>query len=248
MKPSHKKYVLFFAVVLVGVALDQWTKMYASDRLATQRPGYVDHPIVLEVDEDDEGQTVEDFLADEFAANDADEIARIAEHHTRLEGGRVLRPDDQVEPGQKIEVANRSVTVIEDYWDFQYTQNTGAAFGLFADGDSQWRVPFFIIVSLIAVAMILYILRDGKWEQRFLIWGLSFIATGAIGNFVDRIRLGYVTDFIVWKYTDEYRWPTFNLADALISVGVALVAIELIRDTMKARKEEADDPLEEAAS
>lgn len=245
MKPSLKKYIFFFVVVLVGVGLDQWTKHYASDRLATMRPGYVDHPVVLTVDEDDAGETVEEFLAEEFTYSEPEEIETIARYHTRSETGAPLAPSMRVEPGQEIEVTNRKVVIVQDYWDFQYTENPGAAFGLLADGHEDWRVPFFIIVSLIAVVMILYILHGVRWEQQILVWGLSFIASGAVGNFIDRMRFGYVIDFIVWKYTDEYRWPTFNIADALIVVGVSLMAIELIRDAFRHHGEgEEEKPAE----
>ncbi len=240
MKPNIKKYILFFVIVLVGVGLDQWTKQIASDRLATQRPGYVHHPVVLEVGEDDKGETVEEFLAGEFTRNSPEEIEVIAQYHTRTADGVPLEPDMQVEPGQEVEVTNRKVVVVQDYWDFQYTENPGAAFGLLSDGNKEWRVPFFILVSLIAVGMILYILHGVYWQQQILVWGLSFIASGAVGNFIDRIRFGYVIDFIVWKYTNEYRWPTFNIADALICVGVALMAIELIRDAFRPRDEDQE--------
>ncbi len=244
MKPSYKKYVVFLVVVLVGVLLDQWAKDYASAHLATERPGYVDHPIVLTVDAADKGDTVEQFLTAKFSSNRPDEIDKIARYYTRTEDGTPLKPDTKLEAGQKIEVTNRKVVVIPRYWDFQYTQNPGAAFGLFADGDSAWRVPFFILVSLIAVSMILYILRSVKWRQQLLVWGLSLIAAGALGNFIDRFRYSYVVDFIVWKYTDQYRWPTFNVADSLICVGVALMAIELIRDAFRApdSDEEPQEP------
>jgi lipoprotein signal peptidase len=241
MKPNIKKYVLFLVVILVGVGLDQWSKHYAADRLATQRPGYVDHAIVLEVDEEDKGETLEEFLTQEFTSNAPNEIEIIAKYHTRSPDGVPLTPDMQVEPGQEIEVTNRKVVVIEGYWDFQYTENPGAAFGLLADGQKEWRVPFFVLVSLLAVGMILYILRGVYWRQQILVWGLSFIAAGAVGNFIDRIRYGYVIDFIVWKYTNEYRWPTFNIADALICVGVALMAIELIRDAFRPREEQLEE-------
>lgn len=236
MKPHLKKYLLFFLVILFGVIIDQWSKDYASARLATQRVGSLDHPIVLQVDEADEGKTVEAFLAEEFTRNSPDEIDSIAQNFTRGEDGLRLSPDAQVTPGESVTVTNRKVVVIQDYWDFQYTENPGAAFGLLADGHENWRVPFFITVSLLAVLMILFILRGVLWEQQLMVWGLSLIASGALGNFIDRIRFGYVIDFIVWKYTDAYRWPTFNIADALICVGVGLMAIELIRDLFRSEE------------
>lgn len=246
MKPNFTKYIIFFLVILVGVALDQWSKDYASSRLATQRAGSVDHPIYLPVDEAAAGETVQSFLTAEFESNTPEEIEAIARYHTERPDGSQLAPDSPVDALDEIKVTNRKVVVIPDYWDYQYTENPGAAFGILADGHEDWRVPFFVIVSLLAVLMILFILRGVLPDQRMMIWGLSFIASGAIGNFIDRIRFGYVIDFIVWKYTDAYRWPTFNIADALICIGVGLMAIELIRDAFRPHPEDPSKPAEPA--
>lgn len=243
MKPNLTKYVIFFLVILVGVAVDQWSKDYAASRLATQRAGSVDHPIYLPVEEADKGETVESFLTGEFQSNSPEEIESIARYHTQSRDGTQLAPDTPVDALEELKVTNRKVVVIKDYWDYQYTENPGAAFGLLADGHENWRVPFFITVSLLAVLMILFILHGVLPGQHLMVWGLSFIASGAVGNFIDRIRFGYVIDFIVWKYTDAYRWPTFNIADALICIGVGLMAIELIRDAFR---KPADEPVEPA--
>src|SRR5690554_956664 len=245
MKPNYTKYVIFLLVILFGVAADQWTKDYAASRLATMRGGSVDHPIYLPVDADDKGETVSTFLAGEFESNTPEEIDLIARYHTELRYGTQLAPDSPLEAVDEIKINNRKVVVIEGYWDYQYTENPGAAFGLLADGHEDWRVPFFVIVSLLAVLMIVFILRGVLPHQRLMIWGLSFIASGAIGNFIDRIRFGYVIDFIVWKYTDAHRWPTFNIADALICIGVGLMAIELILDIFRKPAEEAAEPAEQ---
>ena len=67
------------------------------------------------------------------------------------------------------------------------------------------------------------------FRQQMMIWALALILGGALGNVVDRARLGYVVDFIVWKWTEAYRWPTFNLADTFIVVGVALMLLVAFR-------------------
>lgn len=233
---SLMKYGLFALIVVIGVALDQWSKWYAESWLATERPGFFSHPIVLEVPEQAEGTTVEAYLTETFEANSPEEVKTMAQLYTRTEDGQQLHPESELEAGQVIEVTNREVTVIEGYWDFQYTRNPGAAFGIFADKDSSFREPFFLAVSLLAVFIILGLLRGVQNDQRLLLWALALIAGGALGNFIDRARYGYVTDFIVWKYTDAHRWPTFNIADALICVGVAFMVIEMIRDVMRERR------------
>ncbi|RAL22182.1 signal peptidase II [Lujinxingia litoralis] len=234
---SMWKYGLFAMIVVIGVALDQWSKWYAESWLATERPGFFSHPIVLEVPQEAEGTTVEEYLGQTFEANSPEEVKAMAQLYTRTEDGVHLRPETELEAGQIIEVTNRDVTVIEGYWDFQYTRNPGAAFGLFADKDSEFRKPFFLGVSLLAVLIILGLLRGVQNDQKLLLWALALIAGGALGNFIDRVRYGYVTDFIVWKYTDVYRWPTFNVADALICVGVAFMVIEMIRDMLRERNQ-----------
>lgn len=240
MEFRYAKYVLFAVVVLVGIGLDQWTKQVASDRLATTRPG-IEHLIVLDVPESADGKSVEAYLGDEFERNSAEEIERIAGRYVRTAEGRYLRGDSELKAGQEIEVTNRSVVIIPGYWDFQYAENPGAAFGILAGQDSSWRLPFLIVVTLLALGMILYILRGTPPGHWLVVWGMSLIASGAVGNFIDRVRFGYVIDFIVWKYTDEYRWPTFNIADALIVVGVSLMVVELIRDSVRPRQEAEGD-------
>lgn len=234
--PTLLKYTVFFFAVLALVGLDQWTKNIAETRLATQRPGAFSHSMVLEVPESFDGSTLESYLREELRANSEEEIREIAQFHTRSLHGARLNPDSDLQAGDEIEIRQREVVVIKDYWDFQYTRNPGAAFGLLADSDSPLRTPFFIIISLIAVIVILGLLRGVPLNQHILFWALTFIAGGALGNFIDRVRLGYVIDFIVWKVSDEYRWPTFNIADVLICVGVALMILEMIREVIAERR------------
>ena len=236
-KPTLIKFALFFAIVLVGVLADQWTKWTAEARLATQRPGHFTHEMVLTVPDAADGQDLETYLTGELTRNTPEEVDTIIDRWVRDADGKRLLATSKLEAGQQVRILRREVTVIEDYWDFQYTRNPGAAFGFLADQDSSWRKPFFILVSLFAVGVILYILMGVELNQQILIWGLALIAAGAIGNFIDRIQFGYVIDFIVWKYTDANRWPTFNVADAFICAGVGLMLIEIVRDGVRERRE-----------
>jgi len=221
------KYAIFALILVVGVALDQWTKWYASQRLATYRPGYVEHTLSLTVPEEAESMTARELLERKFPSNTDEELDRMARAHIRAPGGDLIESRDTLEPGDEVVVENRKVTVIDGYWDFEYTVNPGAAFGLLSESNSQYRLPFFVVVSLLAIVVILYILRGVHPDQKLLVVALSLIGTGALGNFIDRIRYGHVIDFIVWKYGDQYRWPTFNIADACISVGVTLMLFEI---------------------
>ncbi|MGE3259982.1 MAG: signal peptidase II, partial [Geobacter sp.] len=95
--------------------------------------------------------------------------------------------------------------------------------------NASWRIPFFITVTLVAAVVILVVLRKLRADQRLAQVALAMIFSGAIGNLIDRIRLGEVIDFldVYWK---SYHWPAFNVADSLICVGVALVAFDMLQE------------------
>ncbi len=123
--------------------------------------------------------------------------------------------------------------VIEHFFHITYVRNKGAAFGIFAD--SAYRVPFFILVALLAVAGIFWYLRQLEDNQRSQQLGLSLVLGGAIGNLVDRVRLGEVIDFLDVHWY-QYHWPAFNVADMAICVGVGLLFIGLWQSERKVRK------------
>jgi signal peptidase II len=117
------------------------------------------------------------------------------------------------------------ITVIPGFFNFTYVRNRGAAFGMLAGVPGAWRSAFFIIVTVIAVAAIVLLIR--KTSERLLVAAFSLIAGGALGNLIDRVRWGEVVDFIDW-YVRSYHWPTFNIADSAISVGVGLLVIDML--------------------
>lgn len=107
-----------------------------------------------------------------------------------------------------------SIPVIENVFHITYTQNFGAAFSIL-----QNRQNLFIGISLLAVIVIFYIMIKLKKSDKILLYSLSLIAGGAIGNLIDRIRFGYVTDFFDFRI-----WPIFNIADISIVCGTVLLA------------------------
>jgi signal peptidase II len=110
---------------------------------------------------------------------------------------------------------------------FISARNKGGAWGLLG-GEAEWvRLPFFVLVSVGAVLFILSMYRKLEPQQRALKWGLPLVLGGALGNFVDRLRYGAVVDFIDVRLTATYHWPTFNVADIAICVGVGLMAIDM---------------------
>ncbi len=116
---------------------------------------------------------------------------------------------------------------------FVLARNPGGAWGLFHDQPEKVRKPFFVLVSLIAVVVIVGMFRKLDPRQRALKWGLPLVLGGAIGNLVDRVRYGQVIDFIdvvYWRKPNgiEMHWPTFNVADIAICVGVMLMAVDFL--------------------
>jgi signal peptidase II len=112
-------------------------------------------------------------------------------------------------------------------WRMNYVENPGAAWGLFRGFSSDFRNAFFTLVSVGAVAFILNYYRRVRDDQRFLQLALAFVLSGAIGNFIDRLARHYVIDFVEWYWWNrpDVRWPTFNVADSLIVVGVAMLVL-----------------------
>jgi len=119
----------------------------------------------------------------------------------------------------------RVVSVVENFWHYRYAENTGAAFSFLADANATFRVPFFLTVSTIALGAIIWYYRNSSPKHVVFRVSLALVFGGAIGNLIDRARLGYVIDFISWHWYDKAAWPTFNIADSAISVGVVLLLI-----------------------
>ncbi len=120
---------------------------------------------------------------------------------------------------------NDSIPVVPGFFNITHVRNKGAAFGILSTLPEFWRSAFFITVTLVAVAAISALII--KTHDRLLVYAFSLIAGGAIGNVVDRIRYGEVVDFIQW-YVKSYYWPSFNVADSAISIGVVLLAFEML--------------------
>lgn len=122
----------------------------------------------------------------------------------------------------------KAVPVVENFFDWRLSFNPGSAFSLF--GEMSGARIFLSIIGLIAVGGILWMVHKANDDQRRLTWALGLVAGGAIGNLVDRIAFGEVTDFVVWKYYDK-EWPTFNIADVALVIGVGLLFLDMARES-----------------
>ena len=130
----------------------------------------------------------------------------------------------------------RPVVLSRDFLMLRYAENPGAAFGLFRKLPASARGPLFHLVSIGAVLLItLYFLRlGGTKEERWARVGLPLVLGGALGNWVDRLARGFVIDFIEAHWKDAYTWPSFNVADSAIVVGVILLLVDgLVRRERK---------------
>jgi signal peptidase II len=127
-------------------------------------------------------------------------------------------------------------TVIENYWDWRLSFNPGSAFGLF-NSASGARV-FLSIVGVLAVFGMLWMLWKAREDQKWLIWALGLVAGGAVGNLIDRIYYGVVTDFILWHYHSK-EWPVFNIADVALVIGVGLMFLDIGGESKKDKREKA---------
>jgi signal peptidase II len=117
------------------------------------------------------------------------------------------------------------LVLIDGYLELRYAENCGAAFGVL-HGASRWlRLLVFAPAAIAATLGLLWLYFRGYGGRLFAI-SVPLIASGALGNLVDRFRLGYVVDFIRFHVRDAFVWPTFNIADCTITVGVALLVIE----------------------
>jgi lipoprotein signal peptidase len=122
------------------------------------------------------------------------------------------------------------VEVWKDHAAFVLAKNKGGAWGLLQGTTENVRRPFFLLVSVAAIAFIMTLYRRLLPSQRSLKWGLPLVLGGALGNVFDRIRYGHVIDFIdlhIILKGKDHHWPTFNVADIAICVGVGLMAIDM---------------------
>ncbi|MBE9485651.1 MAG: signal peptidase II [Chloroflexi bacterium] len=117
---------------------------------------------------------------------------------------------------------HQTLTVVKGFFNITYVRNPGAAFGILAD--NAIRLPFFVGVSLLAGIGILWYLRKVDRKDSWQHFALGLLFSGAIGNLIDRIRLGEVIDFLDVHWY-QYHWPAFNIADSAICVGVAILLL-----------------------
>jgi len=128
----------------------------------------------------------------------------------------------------------QSIPVFDGLFSITYLRNRGAAFSFLSEASC--RLPFFLLATVIAVIAILVAFKKLRDDQRFAAVSLTLILSGAVGNLIDRVRMGEVIDFldVYWK---SHHWPAFNVADSAICVGVALLALDMYREEKRLKRE-----------
>jgi signal peptidase II len=128
-------------------------------------------------------------------------------------------------------------TIINGFLDLIYAENPGIAFGQLQEGGSFSRWFFVALAIAAALAVFFYFLRTPRNDDRVL-GACALLLAGILGNLTDRVRMGYVVDFIA-VHAGSYHWPTFNVADASISIGALLLAFDLVLSGRKVKPVES---------
>lgn len=132
----------------------------------------------------------------------------------------------------------KELEVWKGHMKFIFAQNPGGAWSFLRSLPDDLRRPFFLCVSAAAIVFIVNVYRRVLADQRAMKWGLPLALGGAIGNLLDRIRYGWVVDFVdnfISQKGQEHHWPTYNVADIAIVVGVLLMAIDMLVSARKHR-------------
>ena len=131
-----------------------------------------------------------------------------------------------------------SIPVLQNFFHITYVRNRGAAFSFLSN--ASWRLPFFIGISLVASIAILVAFHKLRDDQKLAQVSLAMIFSGAIGNLIDRVRLGEVIDFLDAHWY-RHHWPAFNVADSLICVGVFLLALDMLLEDKRLKGRSAQE-------
>lgn len=126
--------------------------------------------------------------------------------------------------------------VIEGFFNLTHVQNRGAAFGFLNSSEITWQFWLFSAASLLAVGVLFFLARSAREKDTLMFVSLGCILGGAVGNFIDRVRYRHVIDFLDF-YIKDMHWPTFNVADIAICVGVGLLLLITIKQSKNEQKQ-----------
>lgn len=137
----------------------------------------------------------------------------------------------------------QTIELIPNYLRLSCVRNSGVAFGFFADVESPLKPYILAAVAIVAIVIILVYSRRVPLQRTLLQIALAITLSGILGNFIDRIVHGFVIDFIEFHIYESFYWPTFNVADSSITIGIALLLIDTIKNPEmdKAKRQAAVD-------
>jgi len=118
--------------------------------------------------------------------------------------------------------------VINGFFRLWHVRNSGAVWGFFSGHDGGWVPKLITALAIAALLVVMFFFLRAGHQERLELFAYAFILGGALGNIIDRLRLGYVVDFLD-VYVRAWHWPTFNVADSCITIGVLLLAFSLLR-------------------
>ena len=133
---------------------------------------------------------------------------------------------DQVSKYLVVHYLTRQVVIVPGFLDLVSVYNRGVAFGMFNNGQCIFRSTLLTVLSVAVFIILFFVYLFSKDMTRLSMVALSMIMGGAVGNVIDRIRLGYVVDFID-VFVKNTHWPAFNVADSAITIGAVLLAIDI---------------------
>jgi signal peptidase II len=138
-----------------------------------------------------------------------------------------------------------SLVVIPGFFDLTHVRNPGGAFSMLAGASADWRLPFFLTAGAVAVALLLVFYRRLPARARLSAAALGMILGGALGNLTDRVVYGEVIDWLD-VHLGAYTWPTFNVADSCVVVGVAVLILEVFLYGEELEERDAAEPQADA--
>jgi len=122
-------------------------------------------------------------------------------------------------------MGQKDITIIKDFFDFSYLENRGAAFGIF-----QGKAYLLAAVTVVILFVLFVNYLKTKNKTKIFTWSTGLIITGAVGNLIDRLSLGYVVDFVSLHFKNSYYFPSFNVADMCITFGTGLLILYIIKE------------------
>jgi signal peptidase II len=208
--------------------LDRSDRLLANRWLSAARSDADPAEVLAAVDGSLAEITVGDWLQERIRRLGDDRIEEVAASRMHPIRGRTttVSPDGPAVPGTTYLVEWRQVDVMGEWFKYVYAENTGAAFGFLKGAPPTLRDTIFFSLTVVVLFLILGIIVRTDARHRLVLISLTGILSGAVGNFVDRVRYGYVIDFIDMDL-GFYHWPTYNVADMGISCGVVLLMIDI---------------------